>query len=213
MLASDKDFVERFAQAIKTILGPNKKHKKAFHVTPQGPHYRFAVHAKPLAQFLGQDVRKLDDLISPYAADFLQGFFDAEGSIHWSQDIRGGYVLGAPCIQVYNTNLDLLNYVQEKCVSLGIPTSRIKLHTRHGTTHNVINGRPVIQRKDMYMITMDSIECVIRFYERINFSIIRKATTLEHLIERWVSERKRLHVSMVVRMPDHAPGVYRLVKP
>jgi len=190
LLVADEDFAARFAAVFSFLLTA----QKPIPTRKYGQYYRVGPLAAPLGAFVKQDIHTLDDFISPFPADFLQGLYDSEGSIHWARNCKDGYISGRPVVQVYNGERDLLEYAREKCKVVGISTTKLHEAKMQGKLLQ-INGKLTIAKKNIYAIGLQSMESVFRFYEQIGFSIERKQARLEELLLRWVNEQKRLHLS------------------
>lgn len=71
---------------------------------------------------------------------FLRGYLDADGACN-----TRGWITYSSC------NSDLLEDVKHLCMGIGIPCGKVTKVARKKTA-NIINGRPVISRRDMYQL-------------------------------------------------------------
>jgi intein-encoded DNA endonuclease-like protein len=121
--AKDKEFVEEFAIRVGRVLNrPPPKVK----VNSAGRYY-VEVKSRTLYELLKkpieiEKIRKYVEHCEKCVAMFLRGFFDSEGCVS-----EEGY------ITIYNTDYELLIYVQELLKKFGIATSGPWPTTRHGT--------------------------------------------------------------------------------
>ena len=89
---------------------------------------------------------------------FLRAFYDGEGSI-------SGKIL-----TVYNTNKEMLLYVQDLLVHANIETTRLRVNTKAGTRLiDSKNGRTYTRTKNCYSFGM-RVRSLPRFKEKIGFA-------------------------------------------
>ena len=164
----DKEFVEKFANCMFRVVKRKRKiycrkrarKKDLFEVT---------FSSKELFFFLSKNIEKpeIKEVIFQYPKEFLQGIFDAEGSVTM---IRGK----SPRITLSNTDLKLLQICQDLLNKLGI-SSRIEKENKKGK----ISWRIVISRK----------KDIVEFQKKIGFSIIRKMKKLNLIAGRGFEPR------------------------
>ncbi|MCS7126248.1 MAG: LAGLIDADG family homing endonuclease [Aigarchaeota archaeon] len=104
-------------------------------------------------------------------AAFIRGFADAEGSADKYEHNLGR-------IEIANTNLELLLYVQRSLEKLGIHS---KIYPQRMKEYFVIDGERRRRRKKVYRLNIQRKSDIIRFRELINFAITRKRQVLELL--------------------------------
>jgi hypothetical protein len=147
--------------------------------------FRLEVYGKALTDFL--DAIKLNDLTEEQRVGFVNGFADSKGCVerHCQQ------------ITLYNTKLELLNYVS------GILEAN-NVHNTIAFSHkggiSKITGRVM---KDMFILRIGR-RAIPMFYGRFRFSIQRKQDRLnrymsiykkktdEHGLVRWVLDHREL---------------------
>jgi len=170
----DGDLIEEFSRCLGKVLGrdpprPRQEKDGAFVVE---------VESKALYELL----RKPIDInrIAPFVEHceecmrrFARSFFDSEGSVDKDGKIR-----------CYNSDLQLLQYVRKILNILGIRTTRPKICTKKGTAFfDRRRGKTYTAKKDVYRICVRMSD-VLRFYQRIGFTIQRKQKRLEEYLRK-----------------------------
>lgn len=80
--ATDRDFVERFAQALARVLNRKPIPIRSFREQGNGKtRYRAYAASYLLYQWANQPLYKHKELLNKYPREFLRGFFDSEGTI------------------------------------------------------------------------------------------------------------------------------------
>jgi len=170
----DKDFIEEFSRCLGKVLNrnpPRPRRKKSGMLVVN-------VRSKALYELLKKpiDINK----IAPYVEHckecmrrFVRSFFDSEGSVDKDGKIR-----------CYNSDLQLLQYVKKILNILGIRTTEPKICKKKGTTiFDRRNGKTFTTKKDVYRICVRMSD-VLRFYQRIGFTIQRKQKRLEEYLRK-----------------------------
>jgi intein-encoded DNA endonuclease-like protein len=174
--AKDKEFVEEFAIRVGRVLNrPPPKVK----VNSDGRYY-VEVKSRTLYELLKkpieiEKIRKYVEHCEKCVAMFLRGFFDSEGSVS-----EEGY------ITIYNTDYELLIYVQELLKKFGIATSGPWPTTRHGTPlYDPKRGKVYMRKKDCFCLRIRA-SSNADFYHIVGFTIRRKQERLERRYGRYV---------------------------
>lgn len=169
LATKDRDFVKRFNINLCKVL--KKKNLYSIYFRKSRGYYTLVATSKFLFDFLKKGWENLKHVIERYPGDFIRGFADSEGSV----------ILASRCINLYNTNLSLLKYVQELLNEKFKITSHIFLV--HGERfERDICGRTVIYTKPVYMLKIFSRDGVIKFWRLIGFSIARKQRKLDEIV-------------------------------
>jgi intein-encoded DNA endonuclease-like protein len=86
-------------------------------------------------------------------------------------------------LSVYNTNREMLLYIQDLLGHLDIETTRLYLNTKAGTSLvDPKNGRTYIRRKNCYSFSVRA-RSLPRFTENVGFTIRRKQERLLKAIQ------------------------------
>jgi intein-encoded DNA endonuclease-like protein len=106
-------------------------------------------------------------------AMFLMGLFDSEGSVS-----EKGYIV------IYNSNYELLLYVQELLKKFGIETTGPWPNTRQGAPlYNPKNKKVYTRKKDCFYLRILA-SSNADFYQIVGFTILRKRVRLEAYLRR-----------------------------
>jgi len=164
---TDKDFASEFSRCLGKILGRHEPYK----VRWSEKRGRWIVQGSSvlLHKFLNCNwfsLRKWIEHCGKCESAFLRAFYDGEGSI-----CEGN-------LTIYNTNREILLYIQDLLGHAGIETMQLQLNTKAGTKlTDPKNGRTYIRRKDCYAFRVRA-QGLRRFAERIGFTIARKQVRL-----------------------------------
>jgi len=173
--AKDKEFVEEFAIRIGRVLNRPPPRVK---VKSTG-YYYVEVESRTLYELMKRpiDIKKIRRFVEHCErcmAMFLRGFFDSEGSVN-----KHGYILA------YNSNYELLVYVQELLKRFGIETRGPYLRTKQGTPfYNPLRGKVYVHKRDVYVLYVRGSNGY-EFYKYIGFTIRRKQERLENTGGTW----------------------------
>jgi intein-encoded DNA endonuclease-like protein len=172
--AVDREFVEEVARCIAVVLNrppPKLKMRKGTR------KYFIEVESKTLWELLKKPVdlerlRKYIEHCKKCMAAFLRGFFDAEGCV-----LKSGYILA------FNTNYEVLTYVQGLLERFGIESTGPRVSRPAGSLIKIdpITGKIYTTKKDCYCIYIRSY-CNVNFYNHIGFTILRKQERLERYV-------------------------------
>jgi intein-encoded DNA endonuclease-like protein len=172
--AKDREFVEEFAIRISRVL--NRPPPKV-NVKSRG-HYYVEVKSKTLYELLKKPIdldtlRKFVEHCEKCMAMFLMGLFDSEGSVS-----EKGYIV------IYNSNYELLLYVQELLKKFGIETTGPWPNTRQGAPlYNPKNKKVYTRKKDCFYLRILA-SSNADFYQIVGFTILRKRVRLEAYLRR-----------------------------
>lgn len=166
LTAIDSEFVTQVREVMAKLVGRHSKiHSLRQHYTSLSSGSRiFCVQIcdKGLYNVLNQPFSKLEAYIKVYPADFLRGFFDAEGSA-WIRSSK------QPVVKYSNTDKKLLGYVRKLLVDLGIFPA--KLYSEH---YVYINGQRRQRPKTLYNLLIYRKASIRRFMRLVGSSIPRK---------------------------------------
>ncbi|KXB05076.1 hypothetical protein AKJ35_01365 [candidate division MSBL1 archaeon SCGC-AAA833F18] len=159
----DKDFAEMFNRAAVTILG----HSKPYRMHYYAQKYWVKIHSTLLADFLQEPFSKIKRYVEEHPAEFVRGFFDAEGSI--------GVTLTKdrlePMLNVVNTNPDYIHSIEDllkKQFNIKLRTSRRELGEN---------------RRAFYTLYTYRYKLINRFDSKIGFGILRKREKLNDVLK------------------------------
>jgi intein-encoded DNA endonuclease-like protein len=120
------------------------------------------VSSKSLFQFLKEkNLSLFKPIIERYPCLFIRGFADAEGCAYIDSHKKYRYV----GIKLYNGNLELLEFIKDLLLKLGIDSTLQTMHLKP-------------PRKVYYSININRRESVRRFADKIGFTIQRKSNKL-----------------------------------
>lgn len=132
-----------------------------------------------LSDFLNQDVQTLIEYLEGFIADFLRGFYYAEGYASCSVDTDRRVIRNIQ-VGVVNTNPDYLTLVTNLLQSLGL-SPHIHRTNRRGQKM-AIRGKTWTRRNDVYHITLDSSLDIQRFSDGVGFWNPAKKSKLNDLL-------------------------------
>jgi len=154
----DKDFIDEFNRRITKVVGRKQLYSIQFH----GGRYHLVCSSKILFEPLnGYNLERVKPFVDKYPREFIRGFADAEGSVHYVPQQH------ARSIRITNSNKELLEYIQN-------------LLAKHFSIKSKIYG-PYKGRNALDLIIF-GLENIKRFYEQIGFSIGRKNDILRQIL-------------------------------
>lgn len=167
----DRDFVEEFRKHLAEILPRESDYPIGSPPSAKGK-YVIKTRSKLLYEFLKRSFDVHESVIEVFPSEFLRGFFDSEGNVapHFFQNKAGS-------VDAYNTNHGLLEYVRG-------------LLSRHFSICSVIRikRRSVGKWSDVYRLSIERHNDILKFNDKIGFSIVRKQKKLVE-IARWIRAR------------------------
>ncbi|USS41145.1 DNA endonuclease [Thermococcus aggregans] len=168
----DKEFAEAFARALREI-GANPM----IYEESDGRRKRFVTEAtsKGLYQLLKRSKEVLFEIARNHPTAFLKGFFDSEGTFNFDSKRRYGYLSAS------NYDMGVLEFCRELLKDLGIE-SRITLTKKKGTKVKIW-GKEYEYSSDLYEIRIYRKENILKFYQLIGFTILRKQQLLKEYLE------------------------------
>lgn len=153
--------------------------REAKAIVNERPFYVVDYDTSILYDYLSQPVEKLIGCIQPFKADFLRGFFDAEGYVSCSVDtVRRR--LGPPVIGAANTNIRYLRLVRKLLAAFIIKTSIRTTNKKGGMM--TIRGRTWVRRRDVHHVVISERESGERFYKHVRFKNRLKQQKLDDLV-------------------------------
>jgi intein-encoded DNA endonuclease-like protein len=175
VIVKDKEFAAEFGRCLAKVLGRG----------PIKPSYRndvgkyvVEVRSQTLCELLERPVelgklKKYIEHCNKCTAAFLRGFADSEGSVNMR-----GY------IYIYNTNRELLEYIKELLVRLGIETTGPWPIRRQGKTfYDPRAMKSYAYKKDYYYLYIQT-KHNQKFYKVVGFTIKRKLWRLENYVKK-----------------------------
>ena len=173
----DLDFAEHFNRAVAHVLERERANKIRFESQEDKDGSTF-FHARyssiQLAEVLDRDFDRLRPIAEEFPGDFLQGFYDSDGSA--SPNIHSGRL--SLKVQASNTNLNTLSYAQNLMLEKFGIASFISPGRAAGYS-SLAYHRVVTKRKDSFFLTVARRESVRTFSKAIGFSIGRKQCVLD----------------------------------
>lgn len=141
------------------------------------PFYIVVYDTSLLYDYLNQPLMAHEELIQKFKADFIRGFFDAEGYVGCSPQRTGSVVvyLGAA-----NTDIEYLGVIERLLNSLGIDCGRRITNKKGGIM--TIRGRSYIRRKDVWHVFIKRKKGIQRFSQMVGFWNERKASRLSDVV-------------------------------
>lgn len=184
LVAKDLDFIEKFENCLSKVLGIMPKVRKV------GNLYYVQRRDRKFTEWIVN--MNLDDLVefikkggAPTICKFVQGFFDAEGTVV-------GYYT-----QVTQSNKNILEKIKELFNTLNIKSS-------------IWQARKI--NYIYYVLRVSNTLSIIKFYNQIGFSIKRKNDKLKNIIETIVM--KRLNTTLqyfeFIKLRDSGKSLYEI---
>jgi len=178
----DREPVELIIECLEKVTGFRYKPQYC----PSAGAYYVASARRILCEYLRNEDNLLR-LLRRFPREFIKMFFEAEGGPAGFIAIRS-YKVGRPritaffnaVISVYNTNIKLLEEIQDKLRSFRIRSS-ISMKAKAGEI-NIIDGREVSYSKPCYRLMITHKDSIIRYGEEIGFISIRKQEKLNDII-------------------------------
>lgn len=131
-----------------------------------------------LYDYLAQPLAKLKPCIFAFRADFLRGFFDAEGYASIGADASKRRVNGV--VGVASSDLEYLKLVRGLLTQLGVSTT-IRITNRKGEPMT-IRGLAWIRRRDVRHVLITSDQSIRRFFDVVGFGNPVKQEKLGDLV-------------------------------
>jgi len=162
----DFEFASQFRETVGKVVGRYPKvnviYQHASSVNPGARMFTSTICDKDLFYTVKQPLERLKFYIEAFPTDFVRGFFDSDGSA-WINNRN------EPVVSFCNTDKNLLKYVRELLVRLGIfPTPK---------TYKSV-GNLGKSRKPCYFFHIHRKDSVRRFMRLIGSSIPRKRLVL-----------------------------------
>lgn len=167
--AKDRDFVQRFARCLCKVLD-RKKELPIWHL--KKGTYGTHIGSWHLHDFLSQNLDTLKPFIEAFPADFIRGLADSEGSVSLIKNRKYPNSKWG-VVRIRNTNLTLLQYVQELLKRLFNINSKIYISAKKGSAKN---------KKDVWELVIQKREDLLAFSEFINFNLERKKKKLNQTV-------------------------------
>jgi intein-encoded DNA endonuclease-like protein len=136
--------------------------------------FRVRYSSIQLAELLDRDLNSTSQFAEAHPADYLQGFFDSDGSS--TPNINRGRLYLR--VSGSNTNLETLDYVKKLLLERFSIASSIYIDKEPGYSSLVYN-KVVTKRKTLYRLSISRQDSVRAFSESIGFSIDRKQCVLD----------------------------------
>jgi intein-encoded DNA endonuclease-like protein len=193
----DHDFAEHFNRAVACVLErerPNRIRIERRADEDGATFFHARYSSVQLAEVLDRDFNQLRPIVEGHPGDFLQGFYDSDGSA--SPDLHNGKL--SLKVQASNTNPHTLSYSRNLMMDKFGIASFISSGRAAGYS-SLVYGKIVTKRKDSYFLTISGRESVRTFSKAIGFSIRRKQCVLDDglgLLDRYGSRGAAL------RWPD-----------
>jgi intein-encoded DNA endonuclease-like protein len=167
----DKEFAEEFGRCLAKVLGKKEPYKPFWNKNRR--QWIVAVCSVQLFKFLDRPLEELKPYIEyskETVASFLRALFDAEGSIYKRK------------LCLYNTDKELLSYVQYLLKKFFNIDSTIHLAIKKGSINHFPNGKVYKANQDEYYLYIHA-RSLLNFYEHIGFTIKRKQQRLIEVIQ------------------------------
>lgn len=161
LTTKDHDFMNSFLEAIFKIL--NRRYSVWFSKRAKDDkrkYYTTCVYSKKLVLFLKS--KDIKNVITAYPAEFIKGFADSEGTV------------GERCIYLSNTNLVTLKVICSILLNVFKISSSIRIHSKG--------------KKICYVLTIAGRKNLNLFFEKVGFSIARKALALKQVLASYKTE-------------------------
>jgi len=186
----DADFASHFNEAIAHVLERERPNKVSLEIREDrdgAAFFRVRYSSLQLAEFLDRDLNSTRPFAEEHPADYLQGFFDSDGSATPNLN-RGRLYLR---VLASNTNLETLHYAKKILFERFSIASSIYLDKQPGYS-SLVYHKMVTKTKTSYRLSISSQDSVRAFSKSIGFSIKRKQCVLEdglRLVDEYGSRR------------------------
>lgn len=174
----DEAFAHQFNLHICKILGKKRLYSVVQVKTDYGIRYDVNAFSKVLYSFLKErpKLSKFEHVIRRFPIDFLKGFIDSEGGVHykWKKNRLSKQV------SVSNSSKELIDYVRELLKKMTIHTT-LGLNPK-GRITIAKDGHLIISKRDVHQLRIYRKADILRFYQLIGFSVKSKREKLERLV-------------------------------
>jgi len=164
---TDKEYASEFSRCLGRVLCRDGPYKVRW--SEKRGRWRVQGSSILLHRFLNRSwfsLRKWIEHCGRCESAFLRAFYDGEGSISGKN------------LTVYNTDRELLLYIQDLLGHVDVETTGLHLNTKAGTRLvDSKTGRTYIRRKNCYSFGV-RVRSLPRFRENIGFTIRRKQERL-----------------------------------
>ncbi|MDV3292712.1 MAG: hypothetical protein LYZ70_00395 [Nitrososphaerales archaeon] len=171
---ADKEQILHVNRILARLLGREPKP-----ILMDGTFYTIDYDTSVLYDYISQPLKRLEQCIQFFKADFLRGFFDAEGYVSCYVDASGKR-LGGLIIGAANTNLEYLRIVRNHLARLGIKSS-IRRTNRRGESMT-IRGNTWVRKHDVCHLIIRRQGSIKKFFVRVGFRNRAKQGKLGDLI-------------------------------
>lgn len=184
---TDRDFAETFNSSMCELFSreyPNKVLVRRFKVE-RLPLFIVRYSSEQLVTLLRRPQKQIFEIAAVFPAEFLRGFFDAEGHVDVSFAVNPRLSIGAE-------NSDRLLLLRIKWLlnaDFGI-SSRIYQKRKAGSI-KVIRGKTFTMKRTSYSLTIGKFDEMKTFADRVGFSIHRKAQKLKDALSIFESTSAR----------------------
>lgn len=170
LTVKDKEFALIFNKCVAKLL----QRKKLYSIRPtKDGRYEVAAFSLMLAEFLVQEFDNLKSFIEAYPSDFIRGFVDSEG---WPNTTAGKEFDIE--VQISNSCKDILEHIK-LLLQRHFDIKSVITPCRSPGTISFKNGKPIITRKQSYILRICNFEDVKQFAKYISFSIKSKLEKLK----------------------------------
>lgn len=171
----DDDFIEYYRNCFERWSGLNPHKRIRLYNYGKRKIYYTNIGSNELKHFVNFDLKKLYDAPKTVKAAFIKGIADSEGCMHGKKRGRGG------TITIHNTDLKLIKLCKKLMFNLGIES---KYYSRNaGGFKGHYYGRDIFSHKKQYIICIRRKENLIKFNNKIGFSIGRKQEKLDNVVK------------------------------
>lgn len=173
--ANDLDFINEFNRCLCTLLNKKKPYTV---IKMTSGILRVECSCKSLYDFLNQNLVNQKTIIegtTESMVGFLKAFFDGEGGCYY----KNKTAKTSPKVRCYNTDLELLEYVNYLLSQFFGIYSSIRMMYDQGQYGN---------RKAHYGLEISRYNDIVKYHTLIGFSIKRKQERLEEIVK-WIEAR------------------------
>lgn len=164
LMTVDKDLAKMFDKAATSFLDRGNPYGVRYCASAQ--KYRVRIYSTLLADFLKKPFEKTKHLTQKYPAEFVRGFFDAEGSI--GVTLTKGRL--EPMLNVVNTNPNYIHSIED-------------LLKNHFNIELKISRREMKgNRKPLYTLYTYRYKLINSFNSKIGFGVFRKREKLNDVL-------------------------------
>lgn len=175
LASTDKDFIDYYKKCFLKWSGLKLHDYVRFYNYGKGRIFYASISCHELKHFVNFKLKKLYDAPNTVKAAFVKGIADGEGSIYRRKRGQGG------SLTIHNTDLKLIKLCKRLMQDLEIESKYYIIKAEGFKGHYY--GRDIFSYKKQYVLCLRRKENLIKFNNKIGFSIGRKQGKLDEVVK------------------------------